>query len=809
MDEKPAKWRCPPCIERRLNKTNTPIEKKEKMSHYARQMQLQPVFDGEHDNDCYICFIGGDLICCDYCEKAFHMRCHIPPLVNVPAGLWKCCECSASDYSKMFKCGECEACVRDDCGECNPCLDKVKFGGAGRRKKACLKKQCPFKRLAPPASKIASTTTEEELQLQFKKALDARSADRKQRRTRLEASVSPNVNGNNTTNGNGMTGEKVSNGDISSSKNKRKRAEDVNISDRKAALIASWGASESTSAVTASGETPSRKANDKSTKKTTKTDTSPNVTESKAKKRAPQPKRVDLNDNTSNTIKAIVKRAADELDNENVQVEACQYLRIFVTSVENVEKIAQLGALKMIALAMIEHTNDARIQIETITTLSELVYTNQAFSSPMFQHGCPSLVLEAMRNHESQLQVQHAGCGFFRALSYNFINHITVNSVCGVEAVIQSMKYNSKCCEVLKDGCLFLQNMLCNPAVSAETTNAIISHNLVDFIIDGMVSFTEPDYLAAACGILARIAVEEDARAAIIADDKVAIRALVSVLSSNIDAIACASCLTALNLLADDSATEIVQCGGIQNIISYVTTRTDSLEMLVSAFRLLVKLSTADGSSQIFKEAGGFDMIKAGMNKHRHVPFIKERGCALLRKLEISNEDEATAAVTMIVAAINCDKEDDMVQFEGGHALLQLCSTFPDLMSQLQSVKLSNAIFRETPVATDDINPVVTDPYSSSVDIAEEEEEAMYKPNRHEDPVGSKIKAIISKANRNLSESKIQDLACEKLRGLSVDEENVDKIVLLGGLRMVAAAMKEHPDKTSKCNLGDTARDSR
>lgn len=30
-----------------------------------------------------------------YCHKAFHLKCHIPPLNEVPEGDWRCCECTA------------------------------------------------------------------------------------------------------------------------------------------------------------------------------------------------------------------------------------------------------------------------------------------------------------------------------------------------------------------------------------------------------------------------------------------------------------------------------------------------------------------------------------------------------------------------------------------------------------------------------------------------------------------------------------------------------------------------------------------
>ena len=37
---------------------------------------------------------------------------------------------------------QCDGCARHDCGQCKMCLDMPKFGGVGRKKKRCLKRQC-------------------------------------------------------------------------------------------------------------------------------------------------------------------------------------------------------------------------------------------------------------------------------------------------------------------------------------------------------------------------------------------------------------------------------------------------------------------------------------------------------------------------------------------------------------------------------------------------------------------------------------------------------------------------------------------
>jgi hypothetical protein len=85
-------WTCRDCKPKKtsyywLNKSKNTGGIKIKKEKVPVNLNL---FEGEHEDDCYICFFGGDLVCCDFCEKAFHCACHIPPLQAIPEGkfLW-------------------------------------------------------------------------------------------------------------------------------------------------------------------------------------------------------------------------------------------------------------------------------------------------------------------------------------------------------------------------------------------------------------------------------------------------------------------------------------------------------------------------------------------------------------------------------------------------------------------------------------------------------------------------------------------------------------------------------------------------
>ena len=59
---------------------------------------------------------------------------------------------------KRTRC-DCTGCLADDCGECRFCIDMVKFGGPGRKKKRCIHRQCLQKNQLEKASSVHSQET--------------------------------------------------------------------------------------------------------------------------------------------------------------------------------------------------------------------------------------------------------------------------------------------------------------------------------------------------------------------------------------------------------------------------------------------------------------------------------------------------------------------------------------------------------------------------------------------------------------------------------------------------------------------------
>ncbi|XP_038145271.1 autoimmune regulator [Cyprinodon tularosa] len=60
---------------------------------FIHQGETNTIMIHSNDDECAVCKDGGELICCDWCPRAFHLTCLNPPLTSIPSGSWKCEGC--------------------------------------------------------------------------------------------------------------------------------------------------------------------------------------------------------------------------------------------------------------------------------------------------------------------------------------------------------------------------------------------------------------------------------------------------------------------------------------------------------------------------------------------------------------------------------------------------------------------------------------------------------------------------------------------------------------------------------------------
>jgi hypothetical protein len=301
-----------------------------------------------------------------------------------------------------------------------------------------------------------------------------------------------------------------------------------------------------------------------------------------------------------------------------------------------------------------------------------------------------------MHRHTSHLKVQQMGCGFFRSISYEFANHQCIENVNGVGEIIDAMSRNSKKQLVMKEGCFFLQNMLCNPDILPETTRLVVSSNIALTIVDELSdNMNDPEYVDAACGFLSNLAVNDDARSHV-GEYQKSIPTLLSILGREITVDAVKSSMNALRLLAtgnDANACKIVDNGGIQKVIDYLKRPDNDVIAVDAGLGLLSELAHDENISQRLLDSGCVDLTKKESMKHSDSPHIQAKACEILPKLLIDGND-IKGAIGLTLTAMKNHKHS-RVQYAGCHALLQYCCRFPESIQLLQS-KRAMPILRES-----------------------------------------------------------------------------------------------------------------
>ena len=104
-----------------------------------------------------------ELVRCVKCPAAYHVGClpfdkgiirlsvnaficaHHPKMKHLAKRSLQVAEFAKTTMrrtQRSRRCHKCENCLNQDCGRCKNCLDMPKFGGKGRRQRACIKRNC-------------------------------------------------------------------------------------------------------------------------------------------------------------------------------------------------------------------------------------------------------------------------------------------------------------------------------------------------------------------------------------------------------------------------------------------------------------------------------------------------------------------------------------------------------------------------------------------------------------------------------------------------------------------------------------------
>lgn len=289
----------------------------------------------------------------------------------------------------------------------------------------------------------------------------------------------------------------------------------------------------------------------------------------------------------------------------------------------------------------------------------------------------------------------------FRALSYDFAKHSDIQNVKGVEGIIESVKRNPKKFDIMKDACLILQNFLSNEERRQETIDLVTSLNVIPVVIDGMYySHKDMGFLVAACGLLANLAMDEDAKT-VISDYALSTKTLLAVLEcTGIDADVAISTLTVLRILLtknQEYKRKIAEGGGIKTVTDFLTAPQEVI-VAESGLELLAEIvnNNADNAEQL-KACGGIKFVTSLMKGKPRSSALQAVGCRILCSFATCAHpskgvsahpiqvEEAEEALKLVLSMMKSHTNSNSVQLDGSQALVHLCSVFPTLTASLDS----------------------------------------------------------------------------------------------------------------------------
>lgn len=225
--------------------------------------------------------------------------------------------------------------------------------------------------------------------------------------------------------------------------------------------------------------------------------------------------------------------------------------------------------------------------------------------------------------------------------------------------------------------------MLSNPTFPPDHLQSILSKDTIPIVIDAMNGSEDADFLEGACGTIKNLALKAEARSAI-GKYEDSVETIMSVIVSDIDETVCKNALEALKIMASDGEirAQVKQDSNIKALITFVTENTDDLDVAEAGLGLLLEFAKNDDN--INEDI--FELVTSGMNKHPDSSSIQEAGCRILGSTPLKDDEQAKAAVKLILmTSMKNHPDDNEVQTCGLCALLNVCSELPGAASLLKN----------------------------------------------------------------------------------------------------------------------------
>lgn len=158
-----------------------------------------------------------------------------------------------------------------------------------------------------------------------------------------------------------------------------------------------------------------------------------------------------MSDPIARKVEKLILKASDCIEDVEIQEASIVELQKFVDGASSTTSAVKAGGLELLSNAMSNHKNVAQIQVESIRTMTEIIWYCQSLGVVLVDFGCLDLTVASMEDHGTNAEVQQLGCELFRALTYDSQCCHAMIEADIVTAVMESMKRNPKELDVLAE----------------------------------------------------------------------------------------------------------------------------------------------------------------------------------------------------------------------------------------------------------------------------------------------------------------------------------------------------------------------
>lgn len=490
--------------------------------------------------------------------------------------------------------------------------------------------------------------------------------------------------------------------------------------------------------------------------------------------------------------------------NVHVLKRACDALSNLTFHPGGSDMIAEAGGIEAILAAMSAPTGNSADHVKLLSSacgaLRNLAYKHATNKKDIAQAGGIVMIMNAMKQYPQDTELQSAGCDLLRNLSHDSDhNQASIVQEHGVDTILAAMKGHQCHVETQAYGCAVLSLLVGCLRMGAGFDRSTATKAIVAAMT--RLPHAEQVQLIGCDALNNLVADTFYPRTVGNGDDH----------------------YDDENQYVDDKEKKeeeteeirkyIVQADGILALLTAMKSYPSNINLLRSACSALSNLAFLPEISKAIAEAtdDAIPVIVETIKTHATDAPLQSSGCGLLRNLAYKNEANQAAIVeaggiTIIIVAMKYHSLDALAQVTGCDALYNLAANNDKnkiLISQAGAIPIvlaavkshaSNVKLQRSAAAV--ISTLAYNPQISAL-IAR----------------SGGIRAILTAMQSNTeglssvggSDAKLQAEYCGALRNLAYkDVKNKAKIIAAGGIELIVAAMRAHPNRdTVQRNASD------